>query len=161
MEKQIISISKEEITENMWDSAYGRHYLVITPEGEASVTWADNQRQWDPWSDEDFTASVPAIDPEGSGRESEDAQEFLRVMMSAEEFDAEDGFDDGYIEFAEKNFSDDWKINRQEVSDWTFDAFIAALNGDTVDLGYGCIWGYTQDEYGPEEKIEPPFHFTS
>ena len=48
-------------------NAFGvMHELDAGPltDGDHRITWADNNRQWDPWQDKDFVAAIPAIFPE-------------------------------------------------------------------------------------------------
>ena len=134
MTEKTVVLSKEEVVSYMWDGAYGRHYLIVSPSGETRIAWADDNRAYDPWSPDDYLAIIPTLDPDGSGQESEDARDFLKMHMSADEFEEEE-FEEGYIEYAEKRFPEEWKFDREEAANWLFDAFIGALNGWTDEIG--------------------------
>lgn len=158
-----VRLDRQEIVEaiDLGDSGYGRRWLVVRPTGDTFITWADNNRQWDPWQDEDYRIAIPALNPDGSGEESEDAEDMLRAIGKLDEAEALiEAEDIGYAEAAERLAPADWKENRAVSLDWLADAFLAACNGDGSDLNWPTPWGITwTDEYSPEEAIEPPFKF--
>ena len=69
-----ITIRKDQIGKYAHDNAFGQHYLVISPNGDWRVTWADSNRQWNPWGENDYVVSIPAVFPDGSGEECDLAQ---------------------------------------------------------------------------------------
>jgi len=160
MEKQIAKLNKEEITSNMWDGAFGCHVLAVAPDGSAhSIHWMENNRQWNPWPTGWLTIGIPALDPDGSGQELEDAEYLLNDLGRKEEaktlMEAEDI---GWVEAVERLAPEDWKANRENGYDWLADAFLAACNGEGSDLNDPSPWGYEYDEGMPED-IDPPAEF--
>jgi hypothetical protein len=145
----------------MGDNAYGRHWLAVSPSGEWRIHWADNNQPWDPWEKDAEIIGIPALDPEGSGQASEDAEDMLKCMglyeQAKELCEAEDI---GWVEAAERLATDDWAYNRGEALDWLAEALLSACNGEGSELNMLAPWGYTADnEYGPEYEQEPPFSF--
>ena len=136
--KKVIKIEKQELASRMHDNAYGRNYLIVSQDGRYRFSWADDDRQYDPWDPSEFVAAVPALDPEGSGRASEDAMDLIKRHMTADEWLNREI--DDYVAYAEENYPDEWAIDREEAVEWYTEAFVDALNGYTYALGEVWQW---------------------
>lgn len=163
-EKQIIKLDKEEISKAIedGDNASGQRWLAIRPNGDSQIHWADRNRQWDPWADDAYRIGVPALNPDGSGEESEDAKALLQTLGLQEQAETLIETEDlgGWAEAAERLAPDDWAEERANSLEWLADAFLSACNGEGSELNDLAPWGYTyESEYGPQTEIEPPFEF--
>jgi len=149
------------------DNCNGSRVLAVAPDGSASkVCFLQTTRQWDPYPDGWELIGIPALDPDGSGRASEDAQDMLRSVLSPEAFqaaeDRQQTGDIGWIDLAEELAPEDWSYNRRESAEWLADAFLAACNGDGLDLNRPHPWGeagYTNDGDWEPRIIQPPATF--
>ena len=149
--KKVVRISKRELVSRMCDNAYGRNYLIVSQDcrnPRHRFAWADDDRQYDPWDPGEFVAEVPAIDPEGSGRASEDAMDIIQQHMTDDEWETSKDKIEDYVAYAEKNYPDEWAIDRAEAEDWYAEAFVAALNGDTSQIGEVWRWRPITFEFG-------------
>jgi hypothetical protein len=162
-----IALDRERLKEAIesGDAFNGGYVLAVAPNGSGDkIHWAETNRPWNPWPDSWLTISIPALDPCGSGRGSEDAEDMLKCILPPEQFEKaaarhESGEID-WISLAEELAPEDWKINRRESVDWLADAFLAACNGDGTDLNDPNPWGFTYDESGyPVISIDPPAIF--
>jgi transcriptional regulator with XRE-family HTH domain len=135
------------------DNYSGAWYLVVSPDGTPAVKWEENTRQWNPWGEDDQVFPIPPLDPDGSGRESEDAWDMLGSIATErpDELHAmgfkgemawygENGIEEflknfkdeqnmGIAEICEQSFPYDWKVNREEAVDFLLNEFLDALNG--------------------------------
>ncbi len=150
-----IKIEKEAVMEAMHNNAYGRNWLIVTENGDWRVAWADDTRQWDPWSADDYVAGIPALFPEGDGAEAEMCSEILAQLGIDEKalFQSleERGEDWQICVYTEEKYPDDYAEWLRESYDWLISAFEDALNGDGRDLNYvpaDSIWGMDYDEQG-------------
>lgn len=163
MVKSTVRLDKDEVKEAIreGDNAYGCRWLAVDSDGDYRIYWRDNNAQWDPWSDDANVIKIPALNPDGSGQESEDAQEMLSAMGLLETASSlMDAEDIGWVEVAEKIAAEDWEYSQGEALDWLADAFLSALNGDGTELNDPAPWGYNTDEWGmPVEASVPPFEF--
>lgn len=155
-----IKLDKGVIQENMYDGPTGCHVLAVDPNGgEISIHWMEMNRQFDPWPAGSLIAGIPAINPDGSGRELEDAQECLSHSGKLEEAEAlMEAEDIGYTEAADRLIPEEWAIDRAESLDWLATEWLAALNGEPNDLNIDAPLGYRNlpDDI---ETIECPFKF--
>lgn len=144
MEKQIVKLDKIEISKaiELGDNCSGNRVLSVSPTGDYRIVWMETQRAWDPWGDDDIIIGIPALDPDGSGQESEDAEDMLKAIGLYDEAKAlkEDDYDLGWVDLAEKMAPDDWKANREESLYWLAEAFLATCNGDGSDLNDPDPW---------------------
>jgi transcriptional regulator with XRE-family HTH domain len=139
------------------DNCSGAWYLAVSPDGNTAIKWAENTRQWNPWGEDDQVFPIPPLDPDGSGRESEDARDMIGSIASErpDELKAmgytgemswygENGIEEflknfkeeqglSRPEIAEQYFPDDWKVNREEAVNWLLNDFLGALNGIESD----------------------------
>lgn len=154
----MIKLDRHDVAKNAWESAYGAHYLVISPDGSTAVTWADNSRQWDPWRDDDYVARIPAVFPEGSGSEWELAVDMLNDAGDPWTDEDEEGTDfAGAVDKAEQRHPDTWAEHKAAVTDWTLAEWLSAINGNPNDLHITHPWGSTGE--WDEQAIDCPFHF--
>ncbi len=171
MSKPVIKLDRADIVRRieLGDNCEGGHVLAVAPDGSGHrIHWMAYNRQWNPWPDGWLTIGIPALNPDGSGQESEDAEYMLKLILSPAEFAAakaqvREG-DKSWPELAEELRPEDWQINRREALDWLADAFLAACNGDGVELNDPAPWGvrYADPDlpYGSEEiEIEAPAEF--
>ncbi len=162
-EKSVVKLDKAEIRKAIedGDNAYGRRWLAVRPNGDYSIHWADNNRQWDPWPSDAQIIGIPALNPEGSGEESEDAEDMLKVLDLHERAEALiEAEDIGWAEAAERLAPDDWKANRDNALDWLEEAFLQACNGRGDDLNDPAPWGMLGDIFDDTAEVtEPPFEF--
>jgi hypothetical protein len=163
-----IYLDRAEIEEKIKaGNTYEGHWvLAVDPDGSAHrIYWAQERRQWNPWPDGWLTIDIPALDPDGSGRESEDAQDMLRAVLGPEGYEEakrlSEEEDLGWPEVAERLCPDDWEQNRADAVDWLAEAFLRACNGDGSDLQHSAPWGYSKrpPEDPDYEPIEPPAEF--
>lgn len=158
----VIKLNKQEVISKMWNTCEGSHVLAVAPDGsDAAIYWIQDNRQWDPWPDGWRVISIPALDPDGSGEGTEDAEDllqFLGLHEQAEELiEAEDI---GWIDAVERLAADQWKANREEAAEWLADAFLDACNGDGLELNQSAPWGYSYDDQGmPVSDIQSPAEF--
>jgi len=157
-----VKLNKEEIQDAMWDGCDGFHILAVASDGrEASIHWAETNRQWDNWPDDWLTIKIPCLDPDGSGQGNEDAQELLQdigLINQAKTLMEEVG-DIGWIGAIERLAPADWEANREMERDWLADAFLNACNGEGDDLNDPSPWGFAGGPYDPPEDIAPPALF--
>ena len=161
MDKPVITLDKAEIIDKMWDTCNGNHVLAVAPDGSDSrIHWAETNRQWDPWPEDWLVIPIPAIDPDGSGEGSEDAEDLLQLLhlhdQAEELIEAEDI---GAIDAIERLAPDQWKANREEAAEWLAQAFLDACNGNGLDLNQPAPWAYRYDDQGMPDEIDPPAHF--
>jgi hypothetical protein len=142
------------------DNCDGNHVIVVKESlSRCEFHWSSKTAQWNSWADDDFVANVPALDPEGTGTASEDAEDFLQAVLSADEFSAaKDRYDDGmigWVELAEELKPEEWQENRDESASNIADDFLYALNHGTSDFCEEWIWGadYDGEDY-PAPKCE-------
>ncbi len=166
-EKPVIKLDRADIVRRieMGDNCEGHYVLAVAPDGSNHrVYWSSDSAMWDPWPDGWLTINLPALNPNGSGEESGDAEDMLRSILSEEEFEAAeaqvDEGDKSWPELAEELRPEDWRVNRREALDWLADAFLAACNGDGTDLNELAPWGYKSSQFLEElEDNEPPAEF--
>jgi len=161
MDKPVIALDKAEIQAKMWDTCNGNHVLAVRPDGTGScIFWAETNRQWDPWPEDWLVIPIPAIDPDGSGEGTEDAEDLLKALgLYDQAQDLIEAEDIGTIDAIEQLAPDDWKVNREEAAEWLADAFIDACNGNGLELNQPAPWGYRYDEQGMPDDIDPPARF--
>jgi len=161
MANTIVKLDKQEVINSMWDGCSGSHVLAVAPDGsEHSIHWMESTRQWDPWPDGWLTIGIPALDPDGSGQELQDATDLLDHLGLKEQAEAIiEAEDIGWPEAIERLAPDDWKANRENCYDWLANAFLAACNGEGSELNSLSPWGYEYDEHGNPDEIDPPAEF--
>ena len=164
MKKQIVKINKTEIIEKIiaGDNCYGNYVIAINPEtGKNRIHWSEDNRQWDYWGKNDVIFSIPALDPDGSSKASEDAEDILKRLALTDEAEAlRESEDIGWVEAAERLAPEDWEVNRKETVEYLADEFLNLLNGNSDDDP--APWGYETDPWGqpiPHTEIAPPFEF--
>lgn len=166
-EKPVVKLDRAEIARHieLGDNCEGGYVLAVAPGGsDHRVHWMAKNRQWDPWPNGWLTISIPALNPDGSGKESEDAEYMLKLILSPTEFAAvkaqvREG-DKSWPELAEELRPEDWRVNQREALDWLADAFLYACNGDGGDLNEPAPWGERRGEHGePLGDNEPPAEF--
>jgi len=156
--KPIIKLDKELVKKNLFDGAFGSHYLAVSPDGsEYKIGWVENQRHWDPWPSGWLIADIPAVDPDGSGKALDDARDLLGLLYLTEQAKKlSDEQDIGWIEAIEKLAPEDWKADRAETAIWMSDVFLDAINGIYPnDLDLATPWGWEHDG----KEIEAPARF--
>lgn len=159
----LVKLNREEIRKAIeeGDNCQGRRWLAVRPNGEVKIHWADTHRPWDPWADDAQVTGIPALFPEGEGREAELAQDCLIDRLGgaeAERIEKQVYQENGSVaEYADEHFGDWMAAARENQVEWLQEAFLNACNGDGVDLKDLSPWGMTGD-YG-EEIVEPPFDF--
>lgn len=138
------------------DNYSGAYYLAARARDRfARIFWAETQRAWNPWPDDCAVIALPALDPEGSGRASDDAQDMLRATSSPAEFAAAaaqvEAGERGWVELAEELHPEDWRYNREETARWLAEEFLRACNGEETDLPDDPPqWsGHDKEGYGP------------
>ena len=166
MEKPIIKLDKAEIEKHirLGDNCEGGYVLAAAPDGsQARIHWMAKNRAWDPWPQDWNVTGIPALFADGSGEESELAQErltdFRLIKLAREMQEAEDI---GLAEIAERLIPDEWQDAQDESVRWLADAFLAACNGDGTDLNKPAPWGFrhaVRYAEGDEEIAEPPAEF--
>ena len=164
MNTKVVKLDKEEIKRaiEMGDNCSGNYVIAINPEtGKNRIHWSEDNRQWDNWGKNDVIFSIPALDPDGSGEASEDAEDMLRSLGLHEEAEAIcDGEGVGWVGAAERLAPEDWEeVNRKTV-EYLADEFLNLLNGNSDDDP--APWGYETDPWGqpiPHTEIAPPFEF--
>jgi hypothetical protein len=151
-----IKLNKQEIMDaiKVGNSAYGSRHLVIGPDGNSKITWADSNRQWDPWSDDSFVAEIPALFPEGNGEDTDAARELLADMSDSWNDESESA-----ISYVERIYPEEWAARIANASEWMSNEFLSAINGRPNDLGISAPWGYSYTETGDEVVAIPPFNF--
>lgn len=183
MEK--VLLKKEDVRQAVisGDNCDGRWMLRVEPDGDCSVVWKSQNRR-NAWRDEDELFAIPALTPDGSGRESEDACRMLQNLDMSfrkenvaamrqywsehcdenapedwEEFVSafKDKFGKSSIDVCEEFFADDWETNREEAVDFLLDEFLSALNGTEGD---DCAGFYDRvNEDGDELTAQPRFEY--
>ena len=158
----LVKLNREEVQKAIedGDNCQGRRWLAVRPNGEWAIHWADTNRPWDPWADDAQVIGIPALFPEGEGREAELAQDCLVDRLGsaeAERIEEQVYQENGsLIQYADEHFGDWMAAARENQVEWLQEAFLNVCNGDGVDLKDLSPWGMTGD-YG--EVIEPPFKF--
>lgn len=156
-----IKLNKRDIIDKMWDNCNGKHVIAVAPDGsDYKIHWMEYNRQRNPWPDGWITIGIPAIDPDGSGAASEDAQDMLSYLNLRGQAEALIESDDiGWVEAAERLAPEDWKEDREEAANLLAEVFLNACNGDGADLNELSPWGYRYEEYDEPAEIDPPAKF--
>jgi hypothetical protein len=120
----------------------------VAPDGsDSQVHWVEHNRQWDPYQADWAVASIPALDPESSGRGSEDAQDMLKAILSgADCATAQERYESGkigWLDLAEELAPIAWAAGQTEAVMYLADEWLAALNGHSTDpeVGGDEVWG--------------------
>jgi len=153
-----VKLDKSEIKDAMWDSCQGHHVLAVAPDGSGhQIHWMEDSRQRDPWPADWLIIDIPALDPDGSGQASEDAEERLQELKLLEKAETlMEAEDIGPVEAIERLAPDEWEADREAGYNWLLDAFLDACNGDGTYLNNLAPWGMTQDS---ETTEDPPAEF--
>lgn len=160
-----IKLDRAEIEEKIknGDNCEGHYALAVAPDGsDWKNIWSANNRQWDPYPDGWLEIGIPALDPEGSGQGSEDAEDCLKAVLSPEAFqiakERQQSGEIGWPALAEELDPEGWAYNRAESAAWMAGVFLAACNGDGDELNDPNPWGYRND-YDEIDPISPPAEF--
>ena len=147
-----VAISKAAVTTAIQQGDnYSGKWVLVVERGEATVKWDEANQSFNQWSDDAQVFAIPALDPDGSGREGEDARDMLKSICDdrpAElaamgytggdtwEFiqEVHENKDVSWAELCEKFFADDWHTNREEGIAFLADEFLADLNNEMSDL---------------------------
>ncbi len=162
MTKQTIKLNKSEIRNKIetGNTDQGCHYLTVNPvNATTTIHWADTNRPWDPWGDDDYVIGLPALYPAGDGGEADDAEECLVDNLGkGAAKDLEDRLDEADIsitDYANEHYPEWMLASHDNQLDFLEQAFLDACNGDGDDLNDPAPWGIRDCE----EIIEPPFIF--
>lgn len=136
-----IYLDRAEIEEKIKaGNTYEGHWvLAVDPDGSAHrIYWAQERRQWNPWPDGWLTTPLPSVYPEGSGRDTEDAQTALEAALSPKELaDATRRHDEDeatWVELAEELLGDQWTGLIADYARDLADEWLWALNGAPSSL---------------------------
>lgn len=152
-----IKLDKAEIREKIEDGnrCDGCYVLTVAPDGsDHAVHWMQDNRQWDPWPAGWLTIGIPSLYPDGEGREGELALDCLKDR-SVDASKIEDA-----TTYAWEHFAYWMYAAEDEQRDFLLSAFLAACNGNGIELKDPAPWGYIHDEYGQiVEGRDPPAEF--
>jgi len=164
MTKQMVKLDKKEIIEAIeaGDNCQGRRWMAVSPDGDCTIHWADTNRQWDPWQDDDFVIGLPALFPEGEGKEWEMCEDIaIQLGLNVRELEKEIELGtayDGLVDFILREHPDYYQAHKEELLDYEAGEFLHACEGRADNDPYP--WGTTGSEWdGSLEAIQPPFEF--
>lgn len=159
--KKIIELDKATIKRfiEKGDNCDGNFVLLVDAE-EASyrVAWMRKNGECRK-AESDWVFGIPALDPDGSGRASEDAEWFLEnaseVTESMGEIEAiMDAEDWSYVEFCENRYPEEWAEIRRESLDWLADEWIESMVEKWSDLPEGAEIPFTFEwKADPNERL--------
>ena len=138
-----IRLSKRDIKDMLFDTIDGYHVLAVSPDAsDYAIYWKNWDRIYDPWPKGWLVISIPALNPDGSGSETEEAFQLLESLGLREEAEQlMEAENIGPIEAVERLAPQEWKIEKAEKEAWLLEAFISACNGDGTLLNDPSPWG--------------------
>lgn len=153
MDKKIVTLDRKQIIAKIMhgDNCEGEYVLAVSPDGENHrIAFESRTALWNSYPDSWLAATIPAMDPDGSGRGLDDAKDFLKIILSDDEFEIaqarnDDGYDKNWLDLAEELKPEDWAENRKISAEWIADEFLRALNGQDNDLDDPDVWGQDHD----------------
>lgn len=134
-----IVINRQELREviERGDNCSGNFVIAISPSGNYSIMWAENNRHWYNWRNDDIVVSIPSLIPEGSGDFYLDMKEmypFGNPTLEEVEQMVEDRYFCNIAEWIEVN-NPEWYQEFIDTSlDFLVNEFIFDLNNDTDNL---------------------------
>jgi len=138
------------------------YWLSVTPRGYR-LHFVNLSRDERPWGDAP-AIQLPALDPDGSGRLAELAQERILDLGMADAF-ANVVEEMSAPKFVAQHEPEDWLAAVENRLEWLLDGFLAACNGDGSELENEIVdsdapWGRERTETGEDgDPIQPPARF--
>ena len=163
-DKKLVILDKQQIKQTIQsgDTCTGMWYLAVSLEGIPEIYFAENNRQWNPWNENDHVISIPPLYCKGRGGEYEAAKEvvedtlgldfsIIKASCAKQEIDLYDYVYEKYPQYL--------KDHEEASINYYLTMFIDVCNGLDGAMDDELTWGYTVDEDDYLDWIQPPFTF--
>ncbi len=160
-----VKIDKAEIKQliETGDNCDGTHILIVFENGETKTGWLSTTGEYYPECDINFIANIPALDPDGSGKESEDAWDLIElsdIQETKEQIETVlDEEDISVVEWLETHYPEEWKEDREMGKEWLAEEWLKALNAEHNDLFQKPQHFYFYFDGQEDRIIERKFEF--
>lgn len=145
-----ITLKRPDFEEAMLagDTYDGGYYLVVPaePSGPTDyrIVWHRRQDWHTPWQDGDYVAKIPALYPDGSGAETEQAEDLLEMLVGKEEMRRirNECYEnnESFVLWFEEHYPDHWQAAENDGVALLMDDWLDKLNDPATWEG--------QDEHG-------------
>ncbi len=164
MNLPIVKLDKEEITQAIIDgnNCSGRRWLAVTPGVDWGILWADNNRQFDPWPSNAAVIAIPALWPDGDGKENEMLQDIINnkelKIDPTTDPDYDPDYADGGLDLSEwmqEKHPETYAAYKEVEVDFLVDTFLSACNGEGSELNDPNPWGMAPGPHGEYNEANP------
>jgi hypothetical protein len=136
-----VKLSKAEIQQRIitGNNCDGNQILIVFEDGTYKLSWMQNDGSYYPQRDSNYVYDIPPLDPDGSGKASDDAWCLVENSSAITETKEQieeilDDEDWSIVEFLESRYADEWKEERKDSVEWLAEQWLAALNNEPNDL---------------------------